>query len=145
MRVARYEADYSHYLVWTVKLFNNNVLQHFHQKIMITSITYSIANHYYKHYLAKNREPVENPENISCRPKTEIPMITSTSQIEQVIPFSLFHCASNAPQTKKRQAFNVILTHRNKIEMPYQVMRDIARNGYPHILISPSPYTPIDL
>ena len=36
---------------------------------MITYITYTILIHYYTHYLAKNREPIENPEN--CRLYTE--------------------------------------------------------------------------
>ena len=46
------KSDYSHYLVWIAKPFNTNVLQHSHQKIMITFITYTIANDYYICYLA---------------------------------------------------------------------------------------------
>ena len=49
-------SDYSHYLVWIAKPFNTNVLQHFHQEKMITSITYSTANDYYTHYLQRNRK-----------------------------------------------------------------------------------------
>jgi hypothetical protein len=56
-------SDYSHYLVWTAKPFNTNVLQHFHQKIMITYITYSTANDYYTHYLQRNRK--------TCKLRTE--------------------------------------------------------------------------
>jgi PhoPQ-activated pathogenicity-related protein len=111
-------SDYSYYLVCMAEPFNNDVLQHFHQKIMITSITYSIANHYYIHYLRGNRK--------TRKPRTEAenwdPMITSTSQFHQVTPFSPSHCASTAPQTRRRQALSVTLTHRNKIEMAYQVM-----------------------
>jgi hypothetical protein len=50
------KSDYFHYLVWIAEPFNTNVLQHFHQKIMITSITYAIANDYYMHYLQGNRK-----------------------------------------------------------------------------------------
>jgi len=52
IRVTPYKADYSHYLVWIAEPFNTNVLQHFHQKIMITYITYTIAIYYYMRYLA---------------------------------------------------------------------------------------------
>ncbi len=126
------------------KPFNTNVLQHFHQEIMTTSITYSIANHYYMHYLQRNQKPIEDPsktlKTVDFILKTEIPMTTSSSQFQQVIPFSLSHCASNAPKTKERQALRVILTHSNNTEMPYQVMRDIARNVSPN---APTPHLPI--
>jgi hypothetical protein len=56
-------SDHSHYLVWIAKPFNTNGLQHFHQKIMITYITYTIANHYYMHYLQRNRK--------TCKLRTE--------------------------------------------------------------------------
>ena len=56
IRDTPYEADYSHYYVWIAEPFNTNVLQHFHQKIMITSITYTIANDYYIHHLQRNRK-----------------------------------------------------------------------------------------
>jgi hypothetical protein len=109
------------------------------------------------HYLQRNREPIGNSsktlKTIDCilktenrKLKTEIPMITSTNEFHQVMPFSLFHCASNVPQTKRRQALRVILTHCSKIEMAYQVMKDIARN-YPPIRQCPNapfPHTPID-
>jgi hypothetical protein len=55
-------------------------------------------------------------------------MITLTSQFHHVTPSSLFHCASTAPQTKKRRAFSVILTHRNKTEIAYQVVIDDSGN-----------------
>ena len=120
-----FKVDYSHYLVWIDEPFNTNVLQHFHQKIMITSITYSIANHYYMRYLQRNRK--------TCKLRTEAenwnPMITSTNEFQQVTPFSLFHCASTVRQTKRKQALSVTLTHSNKTEMAYQVMRKIAENG----------------
>jgi len=87
------KSDYSHYLVQIAKPFNTNVLQHFHQKIMITSITYSLANNYYMHYLQRNRK--------TCKLRTGNrklkQMITSTSQFHQVTPFSLFYCPSIAP------------------------------------------------
>jgi hypothetical protein len=63
-------------------------------------------------------------------------MTTSTNEFHQVMPFSLFHCASDVPQTKTKQALSVTLTHSNKTEMAYQVMREIAENGYT--------YRPID-
>jgi hypothetical protein len=126
------KSDYSHYLVWTANPFNTNVLQHSHQKIMTTSITYSTANDYYMHYLQRNQKPIEDPwktlKNIDFILKTEIPMTTSSSQIQQVVPFSLSHYASNAPQTRRTQALSVKLTHSNKTEMAYQVMRNIAEN-----------------
>ena len=138
------KSDYFHYLVWIAKSFNTNVLQHFHQEIMTTSITYSIANHYYMHYLQGNRQPIENLsktlKTVDCILKTKIPMTTSSSQIGQVMPFSLFYYASNAPQTKKRRALSVTLTHSNKTEMAYQVMYP----PMPQCSISPSPYIPID-
>ena len=56
IRDTRYEADYSHYYVWIAKPFNTNVLQHFHQKILVTSITYTTANDYYMHYLQRSRK-----------------------------------------------------------------------------------------
>jgi hypothetical protein len=60
------------------------------------------------------------------------PMITSTNEFQQVTPFSLFHCASNAPQTKKRQALSVKLATRNKAEKAYQVMRENCREQITH-------------
>ena len=81
-------------------------------------------------------------------------MITSTNEFHQVMPSSLFHCASNVPQTKRRRASRVILTHSNIAEKAHQVMRDIARNvspnapsphpPIPHPPIPPYPYRPID-
>ena len=62
------KSDYSHYLVWIAKSFNTNVLQHFHQKIMITYITYSIENDYYIHYLSQKSE---NLETENREPKTK--------------------------------------------------------------------------
>ena len=59
IRDTTYEAHYSHYLLWIAKPFNTNVLQHFHQKIMITSITYSIENDYYIHYLSQKSKNLE--------------------------------------------------------------------------------------
>jgi hypothetical protein len=56
-------SDYFHYLVWIAESFNTNVLQHFHQKIMTTSITYTIANDYYMHYLLEDRK--------TCKLRTE--------------------------------------------------------------------------
>jgi hypothetical protein len=129
-------SDYYHYLVWIAESFNTNVLQHFHQKIMITSITYLTSNDYYIHYLQRNRK--------TRKPRTEAenwdPVITSTNEFHQVTPFSLFHCASNAPQTRRTRALRLILAHRNKTEMPYQVMRDIARNVSPNAPMPPFPH-----
>jgi hypothetical protein len=85
---------------------------------MTTYITYLIANDYYM--------PTYWRERKTCKLRTEAenwnPMITSTNEFQQVTPFSLFHCASTAPQTKRRRELSVKLTHRNKIEMAYQVM-----------------------
>jgi hypothetical protein len=107
---------------------------------MITYITYTIENHYYMHYLAEKSK--------TCKLRAENrklnQMITLTNEFQQVIPFSLFHCASTAPQTKRRRALSDELTHRNKTEMAYQVMRKIAWNGCPYIPISLFPYSPID-
>ncbi len=64
-------SDYSHYLVWIAKPFNTNVLQHFHQKNMITSITYTLLIHYYIHYLAQKSRTIENPETVDYIPKTD--------------------------------------------------------------------------
>ncbi len=64
-------SDYSHYLVWTAKPFNTNVLQHFHQKIMITSITYSIENDYYIRYLAIGTQNLGSPKTQGWKLKTE--------------------------------------------------------------------------
>ena len=99
---------------------------------MITYITYSIANDYYMHYLAeksKTRKLKTDNEKLESR-------YYLTSQFQQVTPFSPFHCASTVRQTKRRRALNVRLTHSNRTEMAYQVMRDIAENG--------CTYTPID-
>jgi hypothetical protein len=119
--------QHSFYLVWIAKPFTTNVLQHFHQKIMTTYITYLTANDYYMPTYCRDRK--------TCKPTTEAanwdPMITSTNEFQQVMPFPLFHCASNAPQTKKRRALSVILTHRNKTEMAYQVMRENRRQWIP--------------
>ena len=59
--VTRHSLLITHCLVWIAKPLNTNVLQHFHQKIMTTSITYSIENHYYMHYFQRNQEPIGNP------------------------------------------------------------------------------------
>jgi len=124
LRLESCMSDYSHYLVWIAEPFNTNVLQHFHQQIMITFITYSIANHYYMHYLQRNRK--------TCKLRTDNRKLESydylTSKFHQVAPFSLFHCPSTARQTKRRRALSVILTHRNKTEMAYQVMTKITEN-----------------
>jgi hypothetical protein len=118
----------SHYLVWIAGSFNTNGLQHFHQKIMTTYITYTTPNDYYMPTYRRNRK--------TCKLRTEAenwdPVITSTNEFQQVMPFSLFHRASTAPQTQKRQALRVTLTHRNKPETAYQVMRDIAGSLSPH-------------
>ena len=87
------KSDYSHYLVWIAKPFNTNVLQHFHQKIMITYITYTILIHYYMHYLTE-KSKVRKLRTGNRKLKQ---MITSTSQFHQVTPFSLFYCPSIAP------------------------------------------------
>jgi hypothetical protein len=100
----------------------------FIKKIVITSITYTIANDYYMHTYWRDRKT----RKLRTEAEKWDPMITSTNEFRQVMPFSLFHCASNAPQTKKIQALSVTLTHRNKTEMPYQVMRNIAENGCNH-------------
>jgi hypothetical protein len=100
----------------------------FIKKIVTTSITYMTANDYYMPTYWRDRK--------TRKPRTEAenwdPMITSTNEFRQVMPFSLFHCASTAPQTQRRQALNAKLTQRNKTEMPYQVMRNIAENGCKH-------------
>ncbi len=57
------KSDYSHYLVWIAEAFNTNVLQHFHQKIMTTYITYTIANDYYMPTYRRNRK--------TCKLRTE--------------------------------------------------------------------------
>ena len=135
------KADYSHYLVWIAESFNTNVLQHFRQRIMTTSITYSTANDYYMHYLQRNRK--------TCKLRTDNRKLRShdylTNEFQQVIPSSLFHGAPTAPQTKKRRAFSVILTYRSKSETAYQVMTESADNrcSHPPIPHSPMPHTPI--
>ena len=60
IRDTPYEADYLHYYVWIAEPFNTNVLQHFHQQIMITYITYTIANHYYMRYLSIETESLQS-------------------------------------------------------------------------------------
>jgi len=95
---------------------------------MTTYITYSIANDYYMHYLtekSKIRKLKTDNEKLGSR-------YYLTSQFQQVTPFSLFHCASTAPQTKRRRALSVRLTHCDKTEMTYQVMRNITRNECTH-------------
>ena len=64
-------SDYFHYLAWIAESFNTNVLQHFHQKKMITSITYTLQIHYHIHYLAQKSRTIENPENCDYILKTE--------------------------------------------------------------------------
>ena len=59
------KSDYSHYYVWIAEPFNTNVLQHFHQKIMITYITYTIANHYYMRYLAIEAENLQSLKTVN--------------------------------------------------------------------------------
>ena len=94
---------------------------------MITYITYTIANDYYMHYLQRNRK--------TCKLRTGNRKRKSydylTRQFHQVAPFSLFHSASTAPQTKRRRASSVMLTQRNKTEMAYQVMRKNRREWVP--------------
>ncbi len=62
---------YFHYLVWIAEPFNTNVLQHFHQKIMITSITYSIENDYYIRYLAIGTQNLGSLLTQGRKPKTK--------------------------------------------------------------------------
>jgi hypothetical protein len=100
---------------------------------LITSITYTTLIHYYMHYLAGKSKI----RKLTTDNRKRDPMTTSSNEFHQVMPFSLFHCAPNVPQTKIRRALRIILTHRNKTEMPYQVMREIAENGYPYIPIDP--------
>ena len=57
----------------------------FHQQIMITSITYTIANHYYMPYLAIETESLQSLRTKGQKLKTEIPMTTLTSEFRQVI------------------------------------------------------------
>jgi hypothetical protein len=107
---------------------------------MITYITYSIANHYYMRYLQRNRK--------TCKLRTGNrklkSVITLTSQFQQVVAFSLFPCVSTVQQTKRRRALSGILTHSDKTEMVYQVMRKIAGNVCTYTPIPPYPYKPID-
>ncbi len=51
--------------------FNTNVLQHFHQKNMITYITYSLANDYYIRYLATETQNLGSLLTQGRKPKTE--------------------------------------------------------------------------
>jgi len=95
---------------------------------MITSITYTIANDYYMRYLSEKSKAWK----LRTGNRKLKSVITLTSQFHQVTPFSLFHCASTVPQTRRRQALSVRLTHSNKTEMAYQVMREIAANGCTH-------------
>jgi hypothetical protein len=44
----------------------------------------------------------------------------------------------------KRRALSARLTHRNKTEMPYQVMRNIADNRYNHRSINSLTNRPMD-
>jgi hypothetical protein len=55
-----------------------------HQQIMITYITYTIANHYYMRHLAIETESLQTLRTKGQKLKTEIPMITSTSEFRQV-------------------------------------------------------------
>jgi hypothetical protein len=87
--------------------FNTNVLQHFHQRIMITYITYTIAIYYYMRYLAIETENLGNPENCELKTENRKPYDYLTNQFQQVTPFSLLHRASTAPQTKRKQALSV--------------------------------------
>ena len=48
----------------------------FHQKIMITSITYTILIHYYIRYLSIKTESLGSLKTKGLKLKTEIPMIT---------------------------------------------------------------------
>ncbi len=57
------KSDYSHYLVWIAETLNTNVLQHFHQEIMITYITYTVANDYYMPTYWRDRK--------TCKLRTE--------------------------------------------------------------------------
>jgi hypothetical protein len=83
-----------------------------------------MANHYYMHYLATETENPGSLKTKGLKLKTENLMTTSTSQFQQVVIFSLLHCALTVPQTKKRRALSVKLTHSNKTEMAYQVMKN---------------------
>ncbi len=94
---------------------------------MTTYITYSIANHYYMHYLATETENPGSLKNKGLKLKTENLMTTSTSQFQQVVTSSLLHCGSTVPQTKKRRALSVKLTHSDKTEMADQVMKNENR------------------
>ena len=75
--------------VWIAESLNLthdlDVLWYFHQKNMITSITYTIANCYYMHYLAIETESLESLKTKGQKLKTEILMTTLTSQFHQVI------------------------------------------------------------
>ncbi len=63
IRDTPYEADYLHYLSWIAESFSNNGLQHFHQKIMTTYITYLTANDYYMPTYWRDRK--------TCKLRTE--------------------------------------------------------------------------
>jgi hypothetical protein len=91
-------------------------------------ITYLIAICCYVDYLSRRSKI----RKLKTESRKLDPLTTSSSEFHQVTPFSLFHCASNVPQNKKRQALSVKLTQRNKTEMAYQVMTDIAENRCTH-------------
>ena len=65
------KSDYSHYYVWIAKPFNTNVLQHFHQRIMTTHITYSILILLCRLLSKEIENPWKTLKTVGCRPKTE--------------------------------------------------------------------------
>jgi len=71
--------------VWIAESLNLthdlDVLWYFHQENMITSITYTIANCYYMHYLAIETESLESLKTKGQKLKTEILMTTLTSAL----------------------------------------------------------------
>jgi hypothetical protein len=91
-------------------------------------ITYLIAICCYVDYLSRRSKI----RKLKTESRKLDPLTTSSSEFHQATPFSLFHCASNVPQNKKRQALSVKLTQRNKTETANQVMRGITENRCPH-------------
>jgi len=117
--------------VWIAESLNpthvSTALWYFYGKNCDYLITYTITIYHYVDYLSR-RSKIRKMKTENRKPRS---LNYLTSQFHQVTPFSLFHCASNVRQTKRRRALNVRLTHRNKTEMAYQVMREIARMDAP--------------
>jgi len=57
----------------------------FHQQIMITSITYTIANHYYMRHLAIETESLESLRTKGQKLKNRNPYDYLTSEFHQVV------------------------------------------------------------